>query len=181
MAEAGYHVIGASTDFDSTDDGKVDGPYTVGVGATITEFWIYMGTTGGAKIRPLIYSDNAGEPNVMIATLTEISWAGTTGATWVGFSGLSIPVSYSAVWLGFWSNNASHRYNYDTPGGNWSRYKGTMATYASTGDAPTPWPVASDTTSTQKESVYVVYTPASTTSDVNVTGTYHLPNHMIVR
>lgn len=166
MAQAGYSTIGASTDFDSTNDGKVDGPYTVGVGATITEFWQYFSTIGADKVRPLIYSDNAGEPDAMIATLTEISWAGVTAGQWWSVTGLSVPVSVNAIWLGFWSQGSSHRYRYDTPGGNISRYKAALAAYSSSGDAPTPWPVASDATSTQEMSVYVVYTPAA----VPVTG-----------
>lgn len=164
MATAGKTSIGASEDFNAANDGAVNGPYTVGVGSTITEFHAYFRSDGvgpAITVRPLIYRDSAGEPGALIATLAEIALTtGDTAGAWRDLTGLSVVSPSAAIWIGLWNLNSNYRYAYDTPGGNPERYKGSLAAYSSSGDAPDPWPAASDSTSTQEPSMYVVYTSA---------------------
>lgn len=160
MATAGKTSVGASTDFNGNDDGSLDGPYTTGASATITAFHIYMRWTTGATalIRPLIYADSGGEPGSLIATLAEISMSDTT-PQWRDLTGLSVNTGAATdIWIGLWYNNSQHRYYYDAPGGTPGRYKSVLATYSSSGDAPSTWPTASDTNDTQEHSCYVDYT-----------------------
>lgn len=165
MATAGKTSIGASEDFNGANDGAVNGPYTVGVGSMITEFHAYFRSDGAGPaiaVRPLVYEDNAGEPGALIATLAEIAL--TTGditGAWRDLTGLSVVSPSADIWIGLWNNNQNYRYFYDTPGGNPERYKGNLAAYSSSGDAPDPWPAASDSPSPQEPSIYVVYTPAA--------------------
>lgn len=166
MATAGKTTIGASDDHDAADDGDINGPYTVGAGSVITEYHAYLWSLNGAganiKVRPIIYEDSAGEPGNLIATLTEIAFiAGSVTPQWRDLTGLSVPVSVDAIWIGLWFNNNNCEYAYDSPGGNPGRYKSSFAPYSSGGDAPTPWPTASDAPSTQEHSQYVTYTPAA--------------------
>jgi hypothetical protein len=181
MATAGKTSVGGTEDFDSTNDGDIQGPYTVGAGSTITEFHAYLRSTGAGatdpKFRPLVYADNAGEPGALIATLPEITiaLADTTGA-WRDITGLSVSTgANAAIWIGLWFNGVNHRYVYDTPGGNTSRYDAAMLTYSSSGDAPSSWDTAGDTPATQEKSLYVVYSGAVTQklrpdADVTTTG-----------
>lgn len=169
MATAGKTSVGGSEDLDSTNDGDVDGPYTVGAGSTITEFHAYLRSSGGGasdpKFRPIIYADNAGEPGNLIATLPEIviPLADTTGA-WRDVIGLSVSTgSNTAIWIGLWFNGVNHRYAYDIPGGTPSRYDAGMLTYSSVGDAPASWDTAGDAPAAQEKSIYVVYSPATAT------------------
>lgn len=162
MAVAGYNTIGGLTDFNGTDDGAVDGPFTTGANATITAYHIYMKFTSGAAfhIRPIIYADSAGEPGSLIATLAEINVNSTT-AQWWDLTGLSVSTgSATNIWIGAWYENSNHLYNYDAPGGTQGRYKSVLATYSSTADAPSTWPTASDINDTELHSCYVDYTPA---------------------
>lgn len=161
MAVAGYNTVGASTDFNAANDGGVTGPFTVGAGATITEFHLYAEPgAGNGFFRPIIYEDNGGEPGSLIATLAEQTVAVGNPAAWYDITGLSISVGSAAIWIGLWTKDNFVLYHYDSPGGTPGRYKGSLATYSSTGNAPATWPTASDSTSGQQRSVYVVYTPA---------------------
>jgi hypothetical protein len=164
MAIAGYSTIGGSTDFNGTDQAGVGGPFTVGVGATITAFHIYLSNVGAgasASIRPLIYQDNAGEPGALIATLTEITLiSADTTFSWRDVTSLSVASPSAAIWLGFWSNNSAHRYVYDTPGGNPSRFDSSYKVYSSSAPGVDPWDVAGDITDTQLRSIYVDYLAA---------------------
>jgi hypothetical protein len=181
MATAGKTSVGASEDFNAANDGAVNGPYAVGIGSTITEFHAYFRSDGNGPaiaVRPLIYEDNAGEPGALIATLAQIQLTtGDTTGAWRDLTGLSVVSPAANIWIGLWNLNSNYRYAYDTPGGNPERYKGVLATYSSSGDAPDPWPAASDSTSLQEPSMYVVYTaaggPAQTVrpdADVTTTG-----------
>jgi hypothetical protein len=165
MATAGKTSVGASEDFNAANDGAVNGPYTVGVGSTITAFHAYFRSDGAGPaiaVRPLIYQDSSGEPGALVATLAEIALTtGDTTGAWRDVTGLSVVSPSAAIWIGLWNLNANYRYAYDTPGGTPERYKGILATYSSSGDAPDPWPAASDSASTQEPSMYVEYTAAA--------------------
>lgn len=155
------------------------GPFTVGAGSTISAFHAYLRSSGAGAadpaFRPLIYEDSAGEPGALIATLAEIvvPLADTTGA-WRDLTGLSVVSTSDAIWIGLWYNGVNHRYAYDTPGGDVSRYKSSLATYSSSGDAPDPWPAGSDATDTQEHSTYIEYTASGQQlrpdADVTTTG-----------
>lgn len=162
MAIAGYDTIGASTDFNAANDGGVTGPFTVGIGATITEFHLYAEPGAGSGFfRPIIYEDSGGEPGNLIATLVEQDVLSGNPPAWYDVTGLSIVSSVAAIWIGLWTEDNFVLYHYDSPGGNPGRYKSNLAPYSATGDAPATWPAASDSLSSQQRSTYVVYTPAA--------------------
>src|SRR5262245_38624112 len=170
MPDLGHHPGTPSTTstFAAASDGLLTGPYSMPAGGgTVNEWWLNAnGFAGVAPVRPIIYLDNAGEPDTLVATLTEVTIPNGGGQAYYGLSGLSSPVlsAGSSYWLGYWqSSGSSPQFYYDSPGGNPSRYVvgASDGTYSSWTAAPSPWPAASDSPQPWQLTCYVVYTAGS--------------------
>lgn len=121
MAEFGYHTIGG-TPASNGGDFEIVSKETLGEDGDVSKLTAYIdgSPTGAAHIRAVIYSDNAGTPNVLLGTGTDLTTliAGF-GPDWFDLPFPS-PVSLTAgvYWIGFHFGNGTVGFN---------RYSDTLA------------------------------------------------------
>ena len=132
------------------------GPYTLGVGATVTKLIGYL--SGGAspsQIRAVIYADSSGNPGALVATTDEVTVGAGAGAGWVDFP-FAAPVDLNpgAYWIGYWLGTNSATLYYDNVTGS-ERF--AQAAYASTGSAPAIFPTAGFGSSDTSYSLYASF------------------------
>ena len=166
MATLGYTTNGASTDYDPQDYGQWAGPYTMPEDGTGVSMSLYATakSSGNVVCRLAIFTDSSGVPGAQITNgiTPEITIAGGSGTalrTGTFTSGPTL-TNGSKYWLLLWFGSgwaSPAGFKYDSPGGTQSYYHGAY-TYSSTGNAPN-YP-GSGTSSGEKISLYVTYTPS---------------------
>jgi|SRR5215471_1886380 len=163
----GYNTIGAAAwDLDPVSYIQVSGPYTMTEDGTVTSVKGYLRSAAGSAAGRFVIWKDGGGPNVQNATIVgtsdEYIVTDTSAGSWVpancGGSLTNGASYYVGIWFGATSPE-SVQFRSDTPGGTQGYYNQPF-TYASTGDPSSPWP-ASSFSSTEKLSVYAIYTPAA--------------------
>lgn len=159
----GYSTIGGSSALAGTSSVNyldISGPYSM-PGGTVVKLSARLSANGfGMKVRLVIYDDNSGNPNSLVATSVEQSYSNLTPA-WADFSFASMPVlAAGSYWLGYWFgpqiDNGGLNVFYDTAA-NSEKFSNSGIAYSTSSNPTTPWPSAGGGTSNSKYSVYATY------------------------
>jgi hypothetical protein len=147
----GYVSIGdlSATTFGGLIFSNVTSPSDLG---TITQISVYL-ATGGTSAKAVIYSDNKGAPDVLLAQSANINIDGTSG-TWATFEVQFAGTPNTPYWLGVLLIDAGTYY--------YASGVSDKAIYASSvSDAPSNF--TEGTLSPNMDlSIYATYTPSST-------------------
>jgi hypothetical protein len=117
---------------------------------TINQILVYL-ATGGANVTAVMYSDNNGMPDVLLATSEQVNLEGTS-ACWVSFDVSYVGTPNTVYWLGIVFQNAGTYYYTDVSG---------KALYTATNIDASSQFFAGTADQPRSLSVYALYTSAA--------------------